>query len=151
MPIESASYEQDRQRLMRDPTVQAMAAGMLADPDGRAKIEADEWAFTLACPREYHARTGRAPLSAHIGGTAEAVRRLMDTPREQWPAPEPEQLRLAIRLAHEPAARYQDCPQWCSVCQASADADLGRRTGLPALCDPECSVCNAERAGGMIP
>jgi hypothetical protein len=102
MAIESADYERDRLRLMADPTVQAMALGCRnndrADlahpgPDGGPLMD-----FMLASLREYESRTTRHP-ECHIGGVAEAILRLLDLPRDQWPQPTPEQLRLAFNTA----------------------------------------------------
>jgi hypothetical protein len=143
MATESDGYEATRQRLMRDPAVQAMAVGCMAND--RAELVdgggGPAFAFMQAANREYHTRTGhaaeRAPVpgyprgGGHIGAVAEAILRLLDMPLDGWPPVADEQLGLGHVIAVVPApsvdngwtgpvavpgaARPRYEPTWCAT------------------------------------
>lgn len=75
MAIEAEHYEAARVALMADPIITAMAADIGAAKDG-AGLDINSWSFTTAAMREYLRRGGT--IMSHIGGPAEAIRRLLD-------------------------------------------------------------------------
>jgi hypothetical protein len=84
--IESADYEQTRQRLMKDPIIIAMAKEMAGHPKSELahgelpKYKDDPWPtprfeFMMAANSEYRERGGTD--GGHIGAVAEALLRLL--------------------------------------------------------------------------
>jgi hypothetical protein len=77
--IESADYEQARQRFMKDPIVMAMAKGLKGVPVTEIAHEGSKtpkFEFMQAANREYQSRGGKD--AAHIGAIAEALIRLLE-------------------------------------------------------------------------
>lgn len=84
--IESADYEQTRQRLMKDPIIIDMAGGLKGVPKSELahgdipKYKTDPWPtprfeFMMAANKEYRERGGTD--GGHIGAVAEALLRLL--------------------------------------------------------------------------
>lgn len=85
MAIESADYEQTRQRLMKDPDVRSMALGIahaviygvatknnLVHEDGSPRHE-----FMMRCNDQYRRMGGNQTNPLHIGAIAEVIVRLL--------------------------------------------------------------------------
>ena len=70
--IESEQYEETRLALMNDPIIRQMAAEL--PPDFHEDMHA--WWFIHGALDEYNRRGGTIPT--HIGGPAEAMRRLIE-------------------------------------------------------------------------
>jgi hypothetical protein len=105
--IESADYEQTRQRLMADPIVREMARGLRTVPLDNMVHDGDydspRHEFTLSALDTYNKRNPDRSQPLHIGAVAEVLLRFMrlrDNAVKAW--------RVAGEKAQEMMARYPD-------------------------------------------
>jgi hypothetical protein len=164
--FEHPDYEATRQRLMRDPIVQSMALGI--DPRAPGALADDgspSHSLMMAANREYAARAGRqaqttrvegyARNTGHVGAVAEAIVRLLNTPRVDWPTPADEQLSLLAEPGENVVAVVPPPPVagWTGPVKPlrplGPDDAPHCRTHLQFRSD--CADCVIERAGGLLP